>query len=186
MSKIDNYTILFKSLPSGNHLFEYELNHSFFAAVESEDIQEGSLMAVVTVKKTDRSAELNIAIDGIIEIDCDRCLDAMTQEIHVNEPLIVKFSDTEEATEDIVIVSESEGVLNMAWILYEYIVLAIPIMHTHPAGQCNQEMINKYNQYLVRNIDEADSDLGSTDVKTNESNGTDPRWDALKNISNNN
>ena len=80
---------------------------------------------------------------------------------------------------------ENEGVLNIAWHLYEFIVLAIPIMHTHPDGECNEAMMDKYNQYVVRHIDEDQDDCETDDV-TNESDRTDPRWDALKNISNNN
>jgi len=185
MTNLDCFNIAFKSLEIGNHTFEYALDTIFFTNIEDSEITEGSLNAVVTVKKNEKNAELNVQIEGTVQIPCDRCLDDMTQDIDVNEILIVQFEKTSQETENTVIVAENEGVLNIAWYLYEFIALAIPIMHTHPIGECNQAMMDKYNQYVVRHIDDEQADCDNDDV-TNESDRTDPRWDALKNISNNN
>ena len=185
MTNLDCFNIAFKSLEIGNQTFDYVLNSDFFRIVESPDLKEGSLNAVVTVKKNEKNAELEIQIKGTVQIPCDRCLDDMTQVIDVNEFLLVQFGQTNEETENSVIIPENKGILNIAWYLYEFIVLAIPIMHTHPIGECNQAMMDKYSEYVVRNIDENQTN-GENDGATNESDRTDPRWDALKNISNNN
>lgn len=185
MANLDCYNIIFKSLEIGNHTFEYELDNNFFKSLEDAEIEEGTLSAVVTVLKNEKNAELNIQIEGTVQIPCDRCLDEMTQEIEVDEDLLVQFTNAGEETENTLFIPENEGVLNIAWHLYEFIVLAIPIMHTHPDGECNEAMMDKYNQYVVRHIDEDQDDCETDDV-TNESDRTDPRWDALKNISNNN
>lgn len=185
MGSLDYFDIIFKSLEIGNHTFDYVLDSDFFRVVESTELKEGSLNAVVTVKKNEKNAELGIQIDGTVQISCDRCLDDMTQVIEVNEQLLVQFGKTNEETENSVIISENRGILNIAWYLYEFIVLAIPIMHTHPIGECNQTMMDKYSEYMVQNIDDNEHSDEDDDV-TNESDRTDPRWDALKNISNNN
>lgn len=185
MTNLDCYNIEFKSLEIGNHTFEYKLDNDFFKSLEDAEIEEGSLSAVVTVQKNEKNAELTLEITGTVEIPCDRCLDMMTQEIEVDEELLVQFTSEGEETENTLFVPEKEGVLNIAWHLYEFIVLAIPIMHIHPDGECNEAMMDKYNKYVVRHIDEEQDDCENDGV-TKESDRTDPRWDALKNISNNN
>ncbi len=185
MGSLDYFDIIFKSLEIGNHTFDYVLNSDFFRVLESPELKEGSLNAVVTVKKNEKNAELEIQIDGTVQIPCDRCLDDMTQVIEVNERLLVQFGQTNEETENSIVIPENRGILNIAWYLYEFIVLAIPIMHTHPMGECNQAMMDKYSKYVVQSIDEEQADYDNDDA-TNESDRTDPRWDALKNISNNN
>lgn len=184
MANLDRYNIIFKSLEVGNHTFEYELDNDFFKSLDDSEIEEGKLNAVVTVQKHEENAQLTLQITGTVQIPCDRCLDAMTQTIEVNEELFIHFTDkSEEDTDNTLFVSDSRGTLNIAWHLYEFIVLAIPIVHTHPHGECNVAMMDKYNQYVVRNIGE---NQNNDDDVTKESYRTDPRWDALKNISNNN
>ena len=100
MANLDCYNIIFKSLEIGNHTFEYELDNNFFKSLEDAEIKEGSLSAVVTVLKNEKNAELNIQIDGIVQIPCDRCLDEMTQEIEVDEDLLVQFTNAGEETEN--------------------------------------------------------------------------------------
>ena len=59
--------------------------------------------------------------------------------------------------------------------IYDTIALEIPLRHVHPAGQCNKEMAAKLRSHT------ADADLEETD-NDEEDTGSDPRWDALKNL----
>ena len=48
---------------------------------------------------------------------------------------------------DLVTVPENEGILDVSWFVYEFIVLALPIRHVHAPGKCNPAMIRALNEH---------------------------------------
>ena len=114
----------------------------------------------------------------------------MEQPISYKEKLLVKFGDKFAEEDDIVIVPEADGAINIAWFLYEFIVLNIPIKHVHPTGECNKSMVSKLKKHIARQKDDdADPDDDVFDFEEEEDfsdDSTDPRWDKLQNIIDNN
>ena len=47
------------------------------------------------------------------------------------------------------VVAEKDGSLDLAPLIYDFIALAIPIQHMHAEGECDVEMMNKLNSYMV-------------------------------------
>ena len=129
---------------------------------------------------------MNVEVAGTVIVSCDRCLDDVELPIETQDKLIVKFGkEYAEESDEIVIVPEEEGSINIAWFLYEFIALAIPIKHVHAAGQCNKAMTAKLRQHTARSLDDLEEPL---DEELEEASGerdaatTDPRWDALKGL----
>ena len=104
-------------------------------------------------------------------ISCDRCLDDMEQSVETDNRLIVKLGSETSEEDDMIVVNEDEGILDMSWIIYEFIVLAIPIRHVHAPGKCNPAM--------TQALEELSADRSSDEESNQE---TDPRWDKLKNL----
>ncbi|MDD5184099.1 MAG: DUF177 domain-containing protein [Paludibacter sp.] len=192
MSKFEQYNIVLKDITSETPVFEFDLDNVFFKKIDSPEVQIGNVKAKVSVQKKTNTYELKFEIDGIIVIPCDRCLDNMEQPIHYKEKLLVKLGEKFSEEDEIVIVPESEGAINIAWFLYEFIVLNIPMKHVHAPGECNKTMAGKLKKHITRQKDDDDDEDESVidfddddDFTTNESQ-TDPRWDGLQNISENN
>ena len=184
MDTLSLYTLQLKTLSEGTHHYEFDLDNQFFIDVKGPEITAGDVKAEIEVNKTSLNIELNIALSGKVETTCDRCLDALWVDIDVEESLYIKFGKSySEESDDLIVIPEDEGTFNIAWTLYEFCALAIPICHSHPDGECNAEMMNILNQHSVREID--DDDDSDDDIKTNENHEVDPRWAALKNILNN-
>ena len=84
------------------------------------------------------------------------------------------------------IIPEDEGEINIAWFLYEFIALTIPIKHVHPYGKCNKEMSARLQQMSAHRIGDEDDDMEieiiDDDNAQEEEKPTDPRWDALKKL----
>ena len=79
------------------------------------------------------------------------------------------------------IVPEEEGTINVAWFLYEFIALAIPIKHVHAAGKCNKAMAAKLRQHTARSLDDLEEPLDEEQEEmSGEDAAVDPRWEALK------
>jgi len=187
MSKFELYNVVLKDLSTETRVYEYELDDVYFKKIDSEEVQKGNVHAKVTVQKKTTSFELNFLLDGVVLVPCNRCLDDMEQPIHYKESLRVKFGDKFSEEDEIVIVPESEGAINIAWFLYEFIVLNIPIKHVHAPGECNKTMVTKLKKHISRSKedDDVDVDFDDDDLEV-EDTTTDPRWDGLQNILDNN
>lgn len=195
MGKFSQYKIDLINLPQGVNTYSYELDKKFFDAIDHEDVRKGNVKVELTVRRTVGAYELNFQLIGTIQIPCDRCLDEMNQEIDTHNRLIVKLGlEYSEESDEIVIIPEAEGAINIAWYLYEFIVLDIPIKHVHEMGKCNRSMTKKYRKHQAVDIsddgdddddddDISDEDLGDDiDLIDDPSEETDPRWDELKKL----
>lgn len=174
MSDLSTYIIPLKSIESYSTTYDYELGEPFFSQVlsEEDDIKGGKLRASVTVKKLSHSFELSFELVGKVSVLCDRCLDEMDIKITTSPVLVVKYGEEHvDVDEELVVIPEKEGTINIAWYFYEYMVLALPMQHIHPKGKCNKEMEANLEKYSTKEI-------------AKEENMIDPRWEALKNIQN--
>lgn len=171
MSLEGKFIIPLKDLEDKLTDYEYHLDEEFFKSIDQEEILSGDLDARVYVKKTVDAFELDIEIDGDIVVTCQRCLDELTLPIYTEEHLVVRYGDDKTAeTDELVIIPESEGVIDMSWYLYEFIGLNIPILPVHEEGECNEQMEELLEKYSPNR----------------EKEDIDPRWEGLKNLINNN
>jgi uncharacterized metal-binding protein YceD (DUF177 family) len=115
----------------------------------------------------------------------------MDYPIETTARLFVKFGkDYSEESDEIVVIPEIEGMINIAWFLYEFVALAIPIKHVHAPGKCNKQMSTKLKKHSAKLADDdsyaedVDDIIVTDDEDTEEP--TDPRWDVLKELKENN
>ena len=185
MGKFDSYNIQLKTMEIGESVVEYHLGNDFFEAIGEEAIQKGNITAKIRIVKNTKQSELNFELNGKVVVLCDRCLEEMDQPINTDGHLIVKMGkEFKDDGDDVVVVPEEQGVINVSWFMYEFVELAIPIKHVHPFGQCNRGMASKLSEHLVSSDsfeDDDDSFTGADTVDPDaESDGpVDPRWSAL-------
>lgn len=181
VGKFDSYNIQLKTMEVGTSVFEYHLDNEFFGMIGEEEIQKGDIKCKVTVNKSTKQSELNFELNGKVVVECDRCLEEMDQPINTTGHLIVRFGkEFKDDGDDIVVVPEEQGFINISWFLYEFVALAIPIKHVHPFGLCNKNMSKKLKEHLAVDPDDADETFDVEDEEIEAP--TDPRWDALKNL----
>lgn len=161
------YDIPFFLLKEGGHLFDFEIDREFFEYFENPEIEGGDLSAVVELYRRTRLLELDIKIDGMVKVQCDRCLDYFDMPIHYEGKLYVKLGDREEELdENTIMINENTHHMNMAQFFYEDIYLSLPYKKIHPKGECNPEMLKKLEQ------------LSFEEEKEN----IDPRWKGLEKL----
>ena len=183
MSKFGLYNVVLKDLNNEPRVSEYLLDNDYFKKIDSPEVQKGSVNAIVTARKKNQA----FVLEGTVLIPCDRCLDEMEQTISYKEKLLVKFGDKFSEEDEIVIVPETEGAINVAWFLYEFILLNIPLKHVHAPGECNKTMVTKLKRHITRSKDDDDPDIEveDDDLEIDDS-PMDPRWEGLQNILDNN
>ena len=197
------------------------LDDAYFASLEAPDIQHGRVTVTVeAVRLTAEDFRLTLRTEGTVTVACDRCLDDMDQPISATDHLSVSLGETyEDEGDDRVVIPREDGTLNLAWLMYELIALAVPMKHVHAPGQCNEAMSEKLGSLMCN---PADEDNGEEDGEDNGEGGgtlttlgregdspssasaetstesdadgaptamptaTDPRWNELKKIRDNN
>ena len=168
-----HYEIDFGGITADGMDLTWDLDDSFFSALDQQEISHGKLAATLRVKKKAAAYVLDIHVCGNVEIQCDRCLEPMSQPIDAHESIEVRLGDTFDDDGERILLPEDKPVLDVAWNLYETIALAIPVFHVHPEGLCSQDL----SQYIV-----ATDEPASPDSEDDVQRPTDSRWDALKGL----
>ena len=162
MGKFDKYKIDLKGMQADSCKYEFVLDNLFFANIDGPEVQKGKVNVELVVRKTSRAFELNFQTDGMVWVPCDRCLDDMEQPVSSTDKLLVKFGhEYAEEGENLIVIPEDEGIINVAWFMYEFVALAIPMKHVHAPGKCNKAMSSKLRKHLRTTPDEEEEDAES-------------------------
>jgi uncharacterized protein len=170
------FAIPVSGLKEGRHVYDFEINKEFFDKFEESEVKEGDLIAIVEAEKRSSHIDLNIKISGKVRICCDRCLGMYHQPVECENRLLVSFGKIRDDSDpDILIIPEDEHELELNQYIYESIHLSLPIQRVHPEDKngestCDPEMVRKLNEHIV----------------IVEDHKTDPRWEELKKLLNNN
>jgi uncharacterized protein len=173
MSGLNNIPL--NGLKEGSHSFDFEIGKEFFEKIEESEVKEGSLIAHILVEKRTSHSDVLIKISGTVRISCDRCLEMFSQPVKCENKLLVKFGKRlEDSDPDIISVPTDEHELDLQQHIYEFIHLALPIKRVHPNDKkgrstCDPVMLKKLDELIID--EETDSD---------------PRWDELKKLMNDN
>ena len=171
MCSLETFKIDLKGMKTDEQRLEFDVDGDFFKALDTSEVKDGVLHVSVSIRKATGFFEFLFQTAGTVIISCDRCLDDMEQPVETDNRLVVKLGSTYSEEDDIIVVPEDEGILDMAWIIYEFVALAIPIRHVHAPGKCNPAM--------TKALEELSADRSSDEESNQE---TDPRWDKLKNL----
>lgn len=139
---------------------------------DHSDIKRCGIQIDLKFEKSEHLFILKFEIDGWLELPCDRCLAPYEQSLFDDAEVWVKFANnrgegenTDEA--DCVYVARTDSFLDVSKIIYDYVLLAIPLGHFHQnVEDCDQTMVLK------------DSPEFRNDT-SQEADKIDPRWDAL-------
>lgn len=191
MGKFDIYNVSLKGNQPDIREIEYVLDNDFFKKIDGNEVQKGKLNVQLTVKRTTVAFEFSFNIQGVVFVPCDRCLDEMEVLVETTEKLFVKLGkEYAEESDNLIVIPEEEGQINLAWFMYEFVALCIPMKHVHGPGKCNKTMSSKLKKHMTKSSDDDDDTSIDFDDIEEESDTnvieTDPRWDDLKKFIDNN
>jgi uncharacterized metal-binding protein YceD (DUF177 family) len=170
-----------KGVSLGTHLFKYHLNSDFFNEIESTEVRHCSVDVNFSANyESDGTFELDFDFKGELVIPCDRCLDDLTLPVETTYHLTVKQGEAyDDSRDEVLIVPADDRELDLAPIIRDTVLLTIPLKHVHNDGECNEEMLNKLNEHAA-------IEITPTDKKEDNNPGSDPRWEALRKLKDNN
>ena len=165
---LETLKIDLKGLNEGLNSFEFDLDDAYFKAIDAPEVSEGAVhVSLDIVRTSDDFFTLEFREKGTVVVPCNLCLDPMEQPIETTEHLGAKFGNEYSEDDDCVTVAENEGILDVSWLIYEFIALAIPIRHVHAPGKCNSAMTRALKEHSAARSGEG------------EEKPIDPRWAAL-------
>mgnify|MGYP001289758448 FL=1 len=176
MKPLKAYDIQFVGLKLGKHIYDYEINQTFFEYFEFDEFNTINVNLNIHLEKKTTLLELNFSGNGSVNINCDVSNEPYDQPINFNFNLVVKFGqEYNNENDSILIIPHGSYEINIAQYIYELIVLSIPQKRIHPGvedGTLNSEILRKLED-LSPNAD-LKGESSSNDV--------DPRWNKLKKL----
>ena len=168
MEKDNEFLIPVSGLALGVHSFEFDIKDDFFADMDYSEVKQADVTVDLEVLREELMMTLNFHLEGKVLVPCDRCADEFFIPIQSDQVFYIKFgAEGVEESDDVVVVPAEEHAYDVRSLIYEYIILSIPMHRVHPEGKCNPEVL------ALLSHDEEPSDEEET---------TDPRWAALKEI----
>ena len=172
------YNIPFKGLGLGVHEFDYQIDNSFFELFDGSIVDTGCVRVDVCLEKKSSVTTICIALKGTVQVVCDRCLEPYDQPVKSENRVFVKIGEkTFDEGDDVVWVAVNEHNINVAKLIYDFIILAIPIRQVHPVDKegnntCNPDMMARLK----------DLSISGDDDNKEEPDKMDPRWKELKKL----
>ncbi|MGI9525633.1 MAG: YceD family protein [Weeksellaceae bacterium] len=179
MEKIRNYDVSFFGLRDGKHTFEFDISQAFFDLFTFEqEFEKPEIYVDLELVKKTTFLELHFKMRGDIELSCDISNRLYRQPIEGELDMVVKFGHQfDDSDDEVWEIPQGENRINVAQLIYELVLLNIPIKHYHPDLESEEaeEALHLLDEYAPKAIDEAEEqDESEEDI--------DPRWDSLKKL----
>ncbi|MBI3141405.1 MAG: DUF177 domain-containing protein [Bacteroidetes bacterium] len=167
---LQDFTINFGRLKPGKHVFDFQVDDTFFAHFQLDSMLNCRSQTRLTIDKPKANLmDWNFAIAGRSDFPCDRCNDVLSYPIGGNYEVIVKLEDGASQDEDDIIFLPSDSYeYNIAQLVYDFHLLSVPF---------KKECLRQDHPSCL----EANRILNGGSGNQN-GNGLDPRWNELRKL----
>ncbi len=145
MSSYDIHSLKLEALSNSGDEVTLNLDENFFTSLGQEEILGGLLAIKLTVqKRAGNNYHINYRMQGHVVVHCDRCFDALSLPLEIEEVVIVATYDDDGYT-----LLDREGTYDATEDFVETILAELPMTRTHEEGQCSLEQANLLSELLV-------------------------------------
>ncbi len=135
-----SHIVALDSMELGAHVFDFQLDDTYFSEIENSELLGGEVKVEAHLNLREYDFDLDIAVKGLVQVTCDRCLDEMDVAINAEE---------NEWEWD-----EEPKLIDLSWLAYELIIVNLPLVHSHQDGGCNPEMDALLQSHLCTEVGE--------------------------------
>ena len=181
MKFLKAYDVEILRLKEGLYNFSFDVGDSFFSEFEDNDIvTKGRLLANVLLKKETGLIEVLFDINGRVELICDRSLEKFDYSLQTAQTIVYKYgAEEKEVNEEIYLITRDTPKINLAQLIYEFILLAIPVKKIHPDHWAEMDVDTDEREGMLVYSSEPKI---KPSLSTNDGEATDPRWEILKKL----
>jgi uncharacterized metal-binding protein YceD (DUF177 family) len=182
------YVDLLGPLKTGDN-WQFDIDSSFFGRIDGV-IERGDIKTEVVYDGCIGGLfNFTVHSEGTVIVPCDRCLADVELRIDTTDVLAVRLGADYSDDGECVVVPEDDGLLDLSLLIYEFIVLSMPIKRTHEPGMCDVVMMDKFSEHQVARSNQEedaeymDSEISDVCVDSDDA-VVDERWEALKKLIN--
>uniref|UniRef100_UPI00242B4F9A YceD family protein n=1 Tax=Prevotella histicola TaxID=470565 RepID=UPI00242B4F9A len=118
---LETLKIDLKGLKEGANHLVFDLDDTYFKAIDAPEVSQGRVHVSLDIVRTENDFfTLDFHEAGMVLVPCDICLELMEQPIETTQRLEVRLGTENSEEDDLVTVAEDEGILDVAWYLYEF------------------------------------------------------------------
>ena len=139
------------TLKTGQYELDYELDSDYLAGQEATELLGGHIKATARLDLRERDFDLYIEEKGEVQVACDRCLEPVSIAVENGEMIDIDEDESDEQ-------QPSGKTLDLQWLAYEMIIVNLPLVHSHPEGECNPQMQDLLQAHLCSTLPEAPED----------------------------
>lgn len=173
MDKYRNYNVNFSGLKIGKHEFKFSIDQAFFDLFETEkEFTNAKLDCDVLLERHSTFLDFKISISGTIDLVCDISNQEFSHPVSNEISLLVKFGEEyDDSNEEIIVIPHHESEFNVAQIIYEAVMLSVPMKKLSPNILENdeyQDLLEKFSPKIKEEKEDNEE--------------IDPRWAALNKL----
>ena len=165
VGKFTAYKVELANKPDGHYEQDFHIGKDFFENMENNDILSADIDVHMDMEKKIDAYECTFHCKGMLQVPCDRCLDPLDHEVDATYRVVVKYGeDYDDGADNLLVIPYSNSYLNVAYILYDTILLTIPLRHVHPLGKCNRAMAEALRKHKRGATDDEEVDAALDEV----------------------
>jgi len=161
-------------LKDGRHSWDFSLGADFFSHFEHSSLKKGQLKVDFDLHKVEHVFQAELRLQGQVFTACDNCLEEIPIAIGDSINFVIKLTDEQREDDqdrEVYYIVRNDGKFYLSTHIYDLIYLGLPIKKTceDPGNSehCNIGLLDK---------------MDTINENNNEDEGTDPRWDKLKDL----
>jgi len=162
VGKFSAYKVDLAGKSEGHYEQDFVIDKQFFENMENHDILSAAVSVHMDMECRNGVYECVFHCKGNLQIPCDRCLDPMDHEVDTDYRVSVKYGDNyDDGADNLLVIPYSNSYLNVAYMLYDTLLLTIPLRHVHAPGKCNRAMLEALRKHKGSSDDD-DTDAEET------------------------
>ena len=142
------------------------MGEEFLAQENNQGLLGGEVEVNVHIERVTDTYELTATLTGTVTVACTRCGTPAPVSVETQEYLLVKLgAEYQEESAEELIIPRGDARLDLTEILYEWVVLSLPITKGHAVGSCPPEWESLFRAHAAADPSEQQT--------------PDPRWAQL-------
>lgn len=157
VGKFSVYKVDLASKSDGHYEQDFKIGKEFFENMENSDVQAADVHVHMDMEKKNDTYDCTFHCTGTLQVPCDRCLDPMDLDVDTTYHVVVKYGDDYDDGDNLLIIPYSNTYLNVSYMLYDTLLLTIPLRHVHAPGKCNRAMLETLRRHRGARDDDEES-----------------------------
>lgn len=128
-------------MKEGEYERNYVIGKEFFSERECEEVLDADVDVTLRIEYRHEHFKLLFALKGSVETPCDRCLEPLRVPVDEEFDFTVRYGEVADDSDDnVLVVDYSTRSFDVAPLIYDSILLSIPMRCVHPEGECTPGM----------------------------------------------